>query len=110
MLVVKNAEKLKEFGFENMWDEKNIWRKKITPRDINSSDGVWVELVVNPLSDKCVHNEVLLYIYADTSDFHGRTEVDMLIDYDIIFDLLMAGVIKYVPKEEISHGKNATDG
>lgn len=110
MLVVKDVAKLKDFGFENTWDEKNIWRKKITPRDTNLNDGVWVELVVNPMSDKCVvYNEVLLYIYADTSDFHGRTEVDMLIDYDIIFELLIAGVIKYVPKEETTHGNISTD-
>ena len=109
MLVVKDMAKLKDFGFESTWDEKDIWRKKITPRDTNLNDGVWVELVVNPMSDKCIANEVLLYIYADTSDFHGRTEVDMLIDYDIIFELLIAGVIKYVPKEEAAHGNNDTD-
>ena len=100
MLVVKDFSKLTECGFENMWGENRVWRKAIKPRDINLEKGVWVELVVNALSDTCEENEVLLYVYADTSDFHGRTEVDMLLDVDIIFDLLIAGAIKYVPKNE----------
>lgn len=98
MLVVKDFEKLKAFGFENMWDEKNIWRKEIKPRDLNIDKGVIVEMVVNPLSDHRYENEALLYIYADTSDFHGRTEVDLLLDFDIVFDMLMLGIVKYVPK------------
>lgn len=103
MLVVKDFEKLKAFGFENMWDEKNAWRKEIKPRDINLDKGVWVEMVVNPLSDHRVENEALLYIYADTSDFHGRTEVDMLLDFDIVFEMLMLGIVKYVPKGVVQH-------
>lgn len=61
-------------------------------------DGVWVELVVNPLSERCSFNEMMIYIYADTSDFHGRTEVDMLID-------CAEGVARYV-----SSGKCALCG
>ncbi len=106
MLVVKDFEKLKAFGFENVWGEKNIWRKELRPRDINIDKGVVVEMVVNPLSDHRGENEVMLYVYADTSDFHGRTEVDMLLDFDIVFEMLMLGIVKYVPKGVLMHGEN----
>lgn len=109
MLIVKDFSKLKKYGFRPTSEEKNIWTKTIEPRDANSNRGVY-QLVVNPLSDECCENEVLLYVYADTSDFYGRTEVDVLLDYEAIFDLLMAGVIVYVPREVVAHGKTGTDG
>lgn len=96
MLVIDEPERLTKYGFEKK--SENIYVKLLEPRE-GKQDGVWVELVVNPLSENCINNELMLYIYADTSDFHGRTEVDMLLDCDEILQLIGEGVARYVPRE-----------
>lgn len=102
MLVIDDPKRLLEYGFEKK--SENIFVKLLEPRE-GKQDGVWVELVVNPLSERCAFNELMLYIYADTSDFHGRTEVDMLLDCDEILNLVAEGVARYV-----SRGKCALCG
>ena len=109
MLFVRDIAKLKDIGFETVWGEKNIYRKKIESR-CKSPNGVWAELVVNPLGDNIAENEILLYVYADTSDMHGRTELEILFDCEEIFEMLAGGIIKYVPKEVAEYGKTGTDG
>lgn len=95
MLVVKDFALLEAHGFKKADMFDNTWTKKIEPRDASTSDSYLVELVVNPLSDECAENEVLLYVYADLSDKHGRNEVDLLLDCEEVFALIAAGVLEY---------------
>lgn len=99
MMTVKEPKRLLEYGFEQKSEVDDLYVKLLEPRE-GKQDGVCVELVVNPLSENCIKNEIMLYIYADTSDFHGRTEVDMLIDCDEIMRLVAEGVVEYVPNGE----------
>ena len=108
MLIVKNFEKLKTHGFKESDVFENLWVKKIEPLDSNVDNGIF-ELVVNPIFD-CAENEVLMYVYANTSDKHGRVEVDVLMGFDEIFEMLIDGTIKYVPREVVDYGKTGTDG
>ena len=103
MLVVKDFEKLKAHGFHKKDVFDCLWVKTVEPRDANTDDGEF-QLIVNPLAEDCAENELLLYVYADTSDKHGRAEVDVLMDFDEIFEMLIDGTIKYVPKEVATNG------
>lgn len=94
MLIVKDFDKLKLHGFEKSDFFEGLWVKKIEPFDSNVDKGI-CELVVNPLAD-CAKDEVLLYLYADTSDEHGRAEVDVLMRLDEIFEMVQDGTIEHV--------------
>lgn len=108
MLIVKDFSKLEEHGFEKKDLSEGLWVKKVEPRDRNTKDGEF-EWIVNPVSDNCAINELLLYVYADTSDKHGRAEVDVLLDCDDVFEMLIDGTIKYVPREVVEYGNDGTD-
>lgn len=84
MFIVKDVERLKEYGFDNTY--KNIYTKEIA-----QESGVSLQYIVNPLNTTCQNNELLLYVTTDVDEVPA--DLDFIGDLTLLAKMLQDGVI-----------------
>jgi hypothetical protein len=96
MLRIKDGIDLKEtlpkYGFRNnIWD---IWELEID-RTNNTEDPCEVSLLINPASIYKKDNALFIYTYM-TFDDASNIEIDNIYPMDIIYDMIIDGIIEKV--------------
>ena len=100
MLRIKDGIDLKKtlpkYGFKNiMWD---IWELSIDKNNNNNNDDenlCEVSLLVNPSSVNNQDNSIFTYVYMTFYDA-PNIEIDNIYPMDIIYDMIIDGIIEKV--------------
>lgn len=82
MLIVSNLERLMDYGFERQWGD-------IYTLSLGESEGVELELLVNPLHAVRKENEIFLYVSGEPEN----TELDSVFRFNVLFQLIKDGVV-----------------